>query len=45
MTDVKKRVSCMELFKKFNIGSLANEYMFWLQNFIRGNMEKFQTNS
>jgi hypothetical protein len=45
MTGAKRRVSCRELFKKFNILPLANEFLLSLLSFIVGNMEKFQTNS
>jgi hypothetical protein len=41
---VKRRVSCRELFKEFNIFSLqVNSYSLLL--FIVENMEKFETNS
>jgi hypothetical protein len=41
----KKRVSCRELFKKFNVLPLVSEFLWSLLSFVVGNMEKFQTNS
>jgi hypothetical protein len=45
MASVKQRVSCTELFKKFNIYPLASEFLLSLLSFIMDNMKKFQTNS
>jgi hypothetical protein len=42
---VKRRVSCIELFKKFNILPLASEFLLPLLSFVVDNLEKFQTNS
>jgi hypothetical protein len=41
----KRRASCMELFKKFNILPLASEFLLSLLSFVVDSMEKFQTNS
>jgi hypothetical protein len=45
MAGVKRRVSCRELFRKFNILPLASEFLLSLLCFIVDNMEKFQTKS
>jgi hypothetical protein len=45
MAGVKTRVSCREVFKKFNILPFASEFLLSLLSFIVDNMEKFQTNS
>jgi hypothetical protein len=45
MAGVKRRVSCRELFKKFNILPVESEFLLSLLSFIVDNMEKFQTNS
>jgi hypothetical protein len=45
MAGVRRRVSCRELFKKFNILPLVSEFLLSLLPFIVDNMEKFQTNS
>jgi hypothetical protein len=45
MAGVKGRVSCRELFKKFDILALVTEFLLSLLSFIVGNMWKFQTNS
>jgi hypothetical protein len=45
MAGVKERVSCRELFKKFNILPLASEFLLSLLSLIVDNMEEFQTNS
>jgi hypothetical protein len=45
MAGVKRRVSCRELFKKFNILPLASEFLLSLLSFVVDNREKFQTNS
>jgi hypothetical protein len=44
MAGVKRRGSCREIFKKFNILPLASEFLLSLQSFIVDNMEKLQTN-
>jgi hypothetical protein len=44
MTGVKRRVSCRELFKKFNILPLVSEFLLSLLSFIVDNLEKFETN-
>jgi hypothetical protein len=41
----KRRASCRELFKKFNILSLASKLLLSLSSFLMNNTEKFQTNS
>jgi hypothetical protein len=45
MVGIKKRVSCRELFKKFNTLPLASEFLLSLLLFIVDNMETFQTSS
>jgi hypothetical protein len=45
MVGVKRRVSCRELFNKFNILPLASAFLFSLLSFVVDNMEKFRTNS
>jgi hypothetical protein len=45
MAGVKRRVSCREIFKKFNILQLVSEFLLSLLSFVVDNMEKFQTNS
>jgi hypothetical protein len=45
MASVKRRVSCRELFEKFNILPLASEILLSKLSFVVHNMEKFQTNS
>jgi hypothetical protein len=45
MAGAKRRASCKELFKKFNILPLASEFSLSLLSFVVDNMEKFQTNS
>jgi hypothetical protein len=45
MAGIKRRVSCRELCKKFNMVPLASEFLLSLLSFIVDNMEKFQTNS
>jgi hypothetical protein len=44
MTGVKRRISCRELFKNFNILPLASKFLLSL-SFLVYNMETFQTNS
>jgi hypothetical protein len=44
MASTKRIASCRELFKKFNILSLASEYLLTL-SFIADNNENFQRNS
>jgi hypothetical protein len=39
-----RRVSCRKLFKKFNISSFGNEYLFSSVLFIVDNIEEFNTN-
>jgi hypothetical protein len=45
MAGTKRRVSCRELFKKFNILPLASKFLLSLLSFVVDNIEKFQTNS
>jgi hypothetical protein len=45
MANVKQRISYTEVFKKFNIPSLAGEFLLSLLLFTVDNLEKFQTNS
>jgi hypothetical protein len=45
MAGTKKRASCRELFKKFNILPLVSEFLLSLLSFVVDNTEKFQTNS
>jgi hypothetical protein len=45
MAGTKRRVSCRELFKKFNILPLASEILLSLSSFVVDNLETFQTNS
>jgi hypothetical protein len=44
MSGTKRRASCTELFKKFNILPLASEFLLSLL-FVVDNLETFQTNS
>jgi hypothetical protein len=41
MEGIERKVSCRELFKKFNILPLASTFLFSLLPFILNNMEKF----
>jgi hypothetical protein len=43
MEGVKKRVSCGELFQKFNTVPIASECLFALLSFSAANMETLQT--
>jgi hypothetical protein len=45
MVGTKRRASCRELFKKFNIFPLASEFLLSLLSFVMDNLETFQTNS
>jgi hypothetical protein len=45
MTGIKRRVSCRELFKKFNIHPLVSEFLLPLLLLVVINMDNFQTNS
>jgi hypothetical protein len=45
MAAAKRRASCRDLFKKFNILPLASKFLLSLLSFIVDKMEKFQTNS
>ena len=45
MEDVKKSVSCGELFKKFNTLPVASECLFTLLSFTVNNIETLQSNS
>jgi hypothetical protein len=45
MTGTRRRASCRELFKKFNILPLACEFLLSLLSFVVDNLETFQTNS
>jgi hypothetical protein len=45
MTGTKRKASCRELFKKFNILSLSSEFLLSLLSFVVDNIETFQTNS
>jgi hypothetical protein len=45
MAGTKRRDSCRQLFKKFNILPLASTFLLSLSSFVVDNMEKFQTNS
>jgi hypothetical protein len=40
MAGAKRRASCRELFKEFNILPLASEFFFSLLSFVVDNMEK-----
>jgi hypothetical protein len=42
MAGVKRRVSCRELFKKFNMLPLASAFLLSLLSFVADNMEKFK---
>jgi hypothetical protein len=44
MAGVKRRVSCSELFKKFNVLPLVSEFLFSLLSFVLDKMEKLQMN-
>jgi hypothetical protein len=44
MAGAKRRASCRELFKKFNILLLASKFLLSLLSFVMDNIEKFQTN-
>jgi hypothetical protein len=41
MAGVKRRISCRELFKKFNILRVASEFLLSLLSFVVDNMETF----
>jgi hypothetical protein len=43
MAGTKRRASCRELFKKFNILPLASKFLFPLLSFVVDNIETFQT--
>jgi hypothetical protein len=45
MAAVKRRVSCRELFKKFNILPNASDCLVSLMSFVMNDMAKFQTES
>jgi hypothetical protein len=45
MADTKRRASCRQLFKKFDILPLASEFILFLLSDVVDNTEKFQTNS
>jgi hypothetical protein len=45
MAVAKRRASSRELFKKFNILPLPNEFPLSLLSFVVDNKEKYQTNS
>jgi hypothetical protein len=45
MAGTKRRASCKELFKKYNIVSLASKFLLSLSSFVVDNIEAFQTNS
>jgi hypothetical protein len=45
MAGSKRRASCGELFRKFNILPLASEFLLSLLSFVVDNIEKFQINS
>jgi hypothetical protein len=45
MAGTKRRASCRELFKKFNILPLASKFLLSLLSFVMDNIETFQTNS
>jgi hypothetical protein len=45
MAGTKRRASCRELFKKFNILPLLSECLLSLSSFVVDNIETFQTNS
>jgi hypothetical protein len=45
MEGTKRRASCRELFKKFNILPLSSEFLLSLLSFVVDNIEKLQTNS
>jgi hypothetical protein len=45
MAGTKRRASCRELFKKFNILPLASEFLLSLFSFVVDDIERFQTNS
>jgi hypothetical protein len=45
MGGTKRRASCRELFKKFNILPLASKFLLPLLSFVVDNIETFQTNS
>jgi hypothetical protein len=42
MAAIKRRASCTELFKKFNILPLASKFLLSLLLFVMDSMEKFQ---
>jgi hypothetical protein len=44
MAAVKPRNSCKSLFKRSDILTLLDEYVFSLMNFIVNNQEHFETN-
>jgi hypothetical protein len=45
MAGANRRVSCRELFKKFNILPLVSEFLLSILSFFVDNTDKFQTNS
>jgi hypothetical protein len=45
MAGTKRRSSCRELFKKFNILPLVGKFLLSLSSFVMDNIEKFKTNS
>jgi hypothetical protein len=45
MIAAKRKASCREVFRKFNILPLASEFLLSLMSFVVHNMEKFQNNS
>jgi hypothetical protein len=45
MAGANRRACCRELFKKFNVLSLASEFLLSLLSSVVDNMEKFQINS
>jgi hypothetical protein len=45
VSDTKRRASCRELFKKFNILPLASEFLLSLLSFVGDDIETFRTNS
>jgi hypothetical protein len=45
MAGTKRKASCRELFKKFNILPLASKFLLSLLSFVVDNLKTFQTNS
>jgi hypothetical protein len=45
MAGTKRRASCRELLKEFNILPLDSEFLLSLLSFVVNNLETFQTNS